>query len=119
LTQPWHLTSISIKLVSESNQLPRATRLDCIERKQGAGSPRHDQLSRRKQCQVPVRYRVRYRFYLTNQLLERLHVHGLLVGKGGLYGNVVRMSPPLNISKSDVDTALAALYKGLAEVAAK
>jgi 4-aminobutyrate aminotransferase-like enzyme len=56
---------------------------------------------------------------LTNQLLERLRVHGLLVGKGGLHGNVVRMSPPLNISKGDVDTALAALDKGLAEIEAK
>jgi 4-aminobutyrate aminotransferase-like enzyme len=56
---------------------------------------------------------------LTNQLLERLRVHGLLVGKGGLYGNVVRMSPPLNISKSDVDVAIAALDKGLAEISAK
>jgi 4-aminobutyrate aminotransferase len=56
---------------------------------------------------------------LTNQLLERLRVHGLLVGKGGLYGNVVRMSPPLNISKTDVDVAIAALDKGLAEVEAK
>ena len=56
---------------------------------------------------------------LTNQVLERLRVHGLLVGKGGLYGNVVRMSPPLNISKADVDVALSALDKALAEVAAK
>jgi 4-aminobutyrate aminotransferase len=56
---------------------------------------------------------------LTNQLLERLRVHGLLVGKGGLYGNVARMSPPLNISKGDVDVALAALDKGLAEVVAQ
>ena len=55
---------------------------------------------------------------LANQLLERLRVHGLLVGKGGLYGNVVRMSPPLNISKGDVDIALAAIDKGLAEVSA-
>jgi 4-aminobutyrate aminotransferase-like enzyme len=56
---------------------------------------------------------------LTNQLLERLRVHGLLVGKGGMYGNVVRMSPPLNISKADVDIALATLDKGLSEVTAK
>jgi 4-aminobutyrate aminotransferase len=55
---------------------------------------------------------------LTNRLLERLRAHGLLVGKGGLYANVVRMSPPLNISKDDVDVALAALDKGLAEVGA-
>ncbi len=55
---------------------------------------------------------------LTNQLLERLRVHGLLVGKGGLYANVVRMSPPLNISKADVDVAIAALDKGLGEISA-
>jgi 4-aminobutyrate aminotransferase len=56
---------------------------------------------------------------LTNQLLDRLRVHGLLVGKGGLYANVVRMSPPLNISKGDVDTALAALDKSLTEIGGK
>ena len=56
---------------------------------------------------------------LTNQMLERLRAHGLLVGKGGLYANVIRMSPPLNISKADVDVAIAALDKSLAEVAAK
>ena len=56
---------------------------------------------------------------LTNQLLERLRVHGLLVGKGGLYGNVVRMSPPLNISKADADVALTALDKGLEEIGGK
>jgi 4-aminobutyrate aminotransferase-like enzyme len=56
---------------------------------------------------------------LTNQVLERLRVHGLLVGKGGLYANVVRMSPPLNISKADVDQALKTLDKGLEETPAK
>ena len=50
--------------------------------------------------------------------MERARVNGLLVGKGGLYGNVVRMSPPLNISKGDVDQALAALDKSFAEVTA-
>ena len=53
----------------------------------------------------------------TNLVMERARVNGLLVGKGGLYGNVIRMSPPLNISKADVDQALAALDKGLAEIA--
>ena len=47
----------------------------------------------------------------TNLVMERARVNGLLVGKGGLYGNVIRMSPPLNISKADVDQALAALDK--------
>ena len=56
---------------------------------------------------------------LTNQLLERARAHGLLVGKGGLYANVVRMSPPLNISMGDVDAALATLDKSLAEIGGK
>ena len=42
----------------------------------------------------------------TNALMEEARKRGLLVGKGGFYGNVVRMSPPLNISKADVDEAV-------------
>ena len=38
---------------------------------------------------------------LANQILERTRANGLIVGKGGLFGNVVRMSPPLNIGKAD------------------
>jgi 4-aminobutyrate aminotransferase len=52
----------------------------------------------------------------TNLVMERARANGLLVGKGGLYGNVIRMSPPLNISRSDVEAALTALDKSLAEV---
>ena len=51
----------------------------------------------------------------TNLVMERARANGLLVGKGGLYGNVIRMSPPLNISKADVDQALAVLDKSFAE----
>jgi 4-aminobutyrate aminotransferase len=52
----------------------------------------------------------------TNLVMERARVNGLLVGKGGLYGNVIRMSPPLNISRSDVEAALTALDRSLAVV---
>ena len=54
----------------------------------------------------------------TNLVMERARVNGLLVGKGGLHGNVIRMSPALNISRADVDQALAALDKSFAEIAA-
>ena len=37
------------------------------------------------------------------QLMEATRENRLLVGKGGLYNNVIRISPPLNISRSDVD----------------
>jgi 4-aminobutyrate aminotransferase-like enzyme len=39
----------------------------------------------------------------TAELMEAARRNGLLVGKGGAYGNCIRISPPLNIAKSDVD----------------
>jgi 4-aminobutyrate aminotransferase-like enzyme len=42
----------------------------------------------------------------TGAFMEECRRRGLLIGKGGLYGNVIRMSPPLNIAKSDVDEAI-------------
>ena len=42
----------------------------------------------------------------TNALMEEARKRGLLIGKGGFYGNVIRMSPPLNISRADVDEAV-------------
>ena len=42
----------------------------------------------------------------TNQFMEECRKRGLLVGKGGLFANVVRTSPPLNITRADIDEAL-------------
>ena len=39
-----------------------------------------------------------------------------MVGKGGLYGNVIRLSPMLNIGKADVDEAAKLLDKSFGEV---
>ncbi len=52
----------------------------------------------------------------TTRLLERTRENGLLIGKGGLYGNVVRLSPMLNISKADVDEAVRVLDKSFSEI---
>lgn len=41
---------------------------------------------------------------------------GVLIGVGGVYGNVVRLQPPLVISREQIDVALAALKKALVEV---
>jgi 4-aminobutyrate aminotransferase-like enzyme len=54
----------------------------------------------------------------TTQLLERARANGLLIGKGGLYGNVIRLSPMLGIASSDVDEAIALLDRSLGEVRA-
>lgn len=39
----------------------------------------------------------------TAAVMEASRENRLLIGKGGTYGNVIRLSPPMNISKSDVD----------------
>jgi 4-aminobutyrate aminotransferase-like enzyme len=49
----------------------------------------------------------------TGQLLERARGNGLLVGKGGLYNNCIRLAPPLNVSKADVDEAIRLLDQSL------
>ena len=52
----------------------------------------------------------------TNQILEAARNNGLLVGKGGMYANVIRMAPPMNISKADVDEGIRLLDKSFSEV---
>src|SRR2546423_373457 len=49
----------------------------------------------------------------TNQFMEECRKRGLLIGKGGLFGNVIRTSPPLNIAKADVDEALRIMDESL------
>ncbi len=41
---------------------------------------------------------------------------GLLLGKGGLYGNVIRIAPHMNVSGEDMDTAMDIIGKALVEV---
>jgi 4-aminobutyrate aminotransferase-like enzyme len=54
---------------------------------------------------------------LANKVLERTRANGLVIGKGGLYANVLRMSPPLNIPAADIDQAVAIIDKSLEEAA--
>ncbi len=50
------------------------------------------------------------------RLFEATRQHGLLIGKGGLMGNVVRIAPPLNVSKDQIDKALNVLDQSLAQL---
>ena len=52
----------------------------------------------------------------TAEFHEACRRHGLLVGKGGLYGNVIRLAPMLNVSAAELDEGVAALAAAIAEV---
>ena len=52
----------------------------------------------------------------TAQVLEEARAMGLLLGKGGLAGNVLRIKPPMCITAADVDFALDVLDRALARV---
>jgi 4-aminobutyrate aminotransferase-like enzyme len=54
----------------------------------------------------------------TGAVMEAARRNGLLIGKGGLYGNVIRVSPPLNIGKSDIDEFARLLDASLSEAVA-
>ena len=42
----------------------------------------------------------------TNRIMEETKKRGLLIGRGGLYGNSLRIAPALNISSDEIDEAL-------------
>jgi 4-aminobutyrate aminotransferase-like enzyme len=45
--------------------------------------------------------------------------NGVLIGVGGVFGNVVRMQPPLVISRQQLDRALDVVEQAFAEVSGK
>jgi len=52
----------------------------------------------------------------TLQMMEAARENRVLVGRGGLYGNVLRLSPPMNIGRTDVDEFIQRLDASLEHV---
>jgi 4-aminobutyrate aminotransferase-like enzyme len=50
------------------------------------------------------------------RVFEQTKVNGLLIGKGGLMGNVIRITPPLNVTRDQVDNALKKLDESFAQI---
>jgi 4-aminobutyrate aminotransferase len=50
------------------------------------------------------------------EVLEAAREEGLLIGKGGLYGNSLRLAPPLSITEEEADEGFARLEKALRRV---
>ena len=50
------------------------------------------------------------------RLFELTKTQGLLIGKGGLMANVIRITPPLNVTKDQIDEALKKLDRSFAQM---
>lgn len=53
----------------------------------------------------------------TTRLFEETKKRGLLIGRGGLWGNVIRIAPALNVTKSEIEEGLKALEESFAAFA--
>jgi 4-aminobutyrate aminotransferase-like enzyme len=52
------------------------------------------------------------------KLFEETKKRGLLIGRGGLYNNVLRIAPALNIGKADIEEAVKILGESMAAIGA-
>jgi 4-aminobutyrate aminotransferase-like enzyme len=52
----------------------------------------------------------------TALVLEGTRRRGVLIGKGGLWGNVLRLAPPLTVNEAQIDELVAALDASFAEL---
>ena len=52
----------------------------------------------------------------TMRVVEMSKDEGVVIGKGGMFGNVIRIKPPLTITKDNVDTMLKVLKKCIESV---
>src|SRR5213593_3417125 len=51
-----------------------------------------------------------------SRILEETRRRGVLIGKGGLWGNVLRVAPPLTVTEAQIDELTAALDESLGEL---
>lgn len=52
----------------------------------------------------------------TLDLFEATRERGLLIGKGGLFGNSIRISPPMTVTRGEIDEAVKVLEASLAAI---
>ena len=51
-------------------------------------------------------------------IFESTKEQGLLIGKGGLYGNVIRITPPLTVEKGEIDQAIQVMDRAFEKIEA-
>jgi len=53
------------------------------------------------------------------EIFESTRRQGLLIGKGGLHGNVIRITPPLTIGKEDINQAIQIMDRAFEKIQAR
>jgi alanine-glyoxylate transaminase/(R)-3-amino-2-methylpropionate-pyruvate transaminase len=53
----------------------------------------------------------------TTRLFEESKKQGILIGRGGLWGNVIRIAPPLNVTRAEIEEGLGAIDRSFAAFA--
>ena len=53
---------------------------------------------------------------ITGQIMEKSREDGLLIGKGGLHGNVLRIAPPLSLTEDEATEGFEVLRRAIEEV---
>jgi len=86
------------------------TRFECVGDVRGMGLMQAIEFVETKASKAPAPAR-------TNRFMEACKARGLLVGKGGLYGNTVRIAPPMIITEDDIDRAGRIMAEAAADAA--
>jgi 4-aminobutyrate aminotransferase len=86
-----------------------ADRFDCVGEVRGMGLMQAMELVEDRATKEPAPAK-------TNALLEEARKEGLLLGKGSLYGNVLRIAPPMLINESEIDEGLEQLGRAMARI---
>jgi 4-aminobutyrate aminotransferase len=84
---------------------------DVIGEVRGMGLMQAIELVEDRQTKVPATAQ-------TAMVMEAARENGLLIGKGGMFGNVLRVTPPMNVGRTDVDQFIEVLDKSLAACSA-
>ena len=104
---PAHVTKIGNMLRTGLEKLQE--KYSVIGDVRGKGLMQGLELVKDRQTKEPSPEATKYLFEATRKL-------GLIIGKGGLYGNVIRISPPMTASEEDVAIALDLFDKAFKEV---
>ena len=94
-------------LLGKLNELK--SKYECIGDARGMGLALGLEIVEQKKTRVPSSV-------LCQKIILGAAEYGLMMGRVGLYGNVIRVAPPLTIQQKECDFAIAVLDNVLAEL---